>query len=785
MASSYTLSFSRVVYTPGNFSIGIVSNSPGNRWENRHIDFNNDGINDFVINMNYTSVDHITPSACPDGATRFESQQTSSTNGIAIFSNHVSDISTGISEDIIIHHDSHLWKTKLSTEIWRYYQYQSTYTPFSTTCLRYNNSYTTGIFSNPGYLGVKFKIGDHIHFGWIHIGNNHLIGYAYETIPGFPIKTGDKIGYWGSTDPNYNTIKGNVFSDLNGNCIKDIGETGIPNIVVYTLTNNFAGLTDENGNYEILVSGGSGSYTIVPDTVISKDSKFLVSCASTSVIATFSGNNQITYGKNFGLRQAVCSELNVELSSDRRRRCFRNYTTVHYSNSTLQNSAPALLKVILPEYVKAITSTPTWTEKISDTLIYDLGIINANSSGTIKITDSVSCETGVTGLTQCTRAFITPKNSCVINPLWDQSDIRLFGNCSGSTYYSTIENTGSGDMDDSLAYRIFINDTLAKTGKYKLASHATLEITIPTHGSTVRIEADQHAYHPNDYYALLAFEGCGIPFTDKISKGHIATMSADNGGRTESTSCLPIIDSWDPNEKEVYPKGIGSESTILQNSDLTYTIHFQNTGTDTAYTVVLVDTLNSHLNLSSLKIISSSHTYKLEVAGKENPRLIFIFPGINLVHSAANEPKSHGFITFSIAQKPNVPLGSSIVNKAYIFFDYNEAIITNETTNKVGEYPVDLVKGNSIQIGDIVSGNSMSLKIEDLKIFPIPAESILTIETARTGLNYELSNSQGINLKTGELDSTNKISIEEFPQGLYFLRISEGGKFLVQKIIKN
>ncbi|PSJ23904.1 hypothetical protein B7P34_36265, partial [Streptosporangium nondiastaticum] len=49
--------------------------------------------------------------------------------------------------------------------------------------------------------------------------------------------------------------------------------------------------------------------------------------------------------------------------------------------------------------------------------------------------------------------------------------------------------------------------------------------------------------------------------------------------------------SFDPNIKEVYPTTISPN----QSEWLTYTVHFQNTGNDTAYLVVLKDTLSQDL----------------------------------------------------------------------------------------------------------------------------------------------------------------------------------------------
>ncbi len=58
-------------------------------------------------------------------------------------------------------------------------------------------------FNRKGYLGLKFKIGKQIHYGWAHLTVQEpgdykfkatLSGYAYESVPNKPIVTGKTKG---------------------------------------------------------------------------------------------------------------------------------------------------------------------------------------------------------------------------------------------------------------------------------------------------------------------------------------------------------------------------------------------------------------------------------------------------------------------------------------------------------------------------------------------------------------------------------------------------------------
>ena len=107
--------------------------------------------------------------------------------------------------------------------------------------------------------------------------------------------------------------------------------------------------------------------------------------------------------------------------------------------------------------------------------------------------------------------------------------------------------------------------------------------------------------------------------------------------------CQEATGSYDPNLIEVSPKGIGANGLISPaDSVLDYTIHFQNTGTDTAFTVMVLDTLDSHLNVASIKQGASSHPCQIDI--KPGNILTATFKHILLPDSIINEKKSHGFV---------------------------------------------------------------------------------------------------------------------------------------------
>jgi hypothetical protein len=143
----------------------------------------------------------------------------------------------------------------------------------------------------------------------------------------------------------------------------------------------------------------------------------------------------------------------------------------------------------------------------------------------------------------------------------------------------------------------------------------------------------------------------------------------------------PVRTSWDPNEKEVSPKGYGPEGYIENGTALNYMVHFQNTGTARARHITVVDTLSEALDLSTLQLTSASASVVLIQAGDNVVK--FRFNDINLPDSTTDLEGSNGFVSFNILPKDDLPAGTQIQNTANIYFDYNPAVVTNTTINTI------------------------------------------------------------------------------------------------------
>lgn len=147
--------------------------------------------------------------------------------------------------------------------------------------------------------------------------------------------------------------------------------------------------------------------------------------------------------------------------------------------------------------------------------------------------------------------------------------------------------------------------------------------------------------------------------------------------------------SYDPNDKQEIHGGFITPAEIAAGKWLDYTIRFQNTGNDTAFNIIIRDTLSSKLLADSIEVIGSSHNCSFTV--KSGQFITCTFNNINLVDSTHNEPLSHGYISYRIKPKSTLVLGDSIRNSASIYFDFNPPVRTNTQITVVSNRPLPVI----------------------------------------------------------------------------------------------
>ncbi|MFK8010092.1 MAG: PKD domain-containing protein [Saprospiraceae bacterium] len=238
--------------------------------------------------------------------------------------------------------------------------------------------------------------------------------------------------------------------------------------------------------------------------------------------------------------------------------------------------------------------------------------------------------------------------------------------------------------------------------------------------------------------------------------------------------------SYDPNDKQVFTASSEDQfGGMIYESDTTlfYQIRFQNTGTDTAFAVVIRDTLDEVLDVTTIRPSISSHLYSLEFEG--NNILIFNFENILLPDSTTNLEESQGYVTFSIDRRLDLPLGTTISNSAAIYFDYNLPVITNEVVNILSEpVSVENIRNQkpSLEVSPNPSQGEFSIfyNLKNaseiwLTVFDIYGEIIFEIEKNK----FQMSGNH-----------MQRFSIKNLPGGIYFLQLKTENGSVVKKILK-
>lgn len=235
--------------------------------------------------------------------------------------------------------------------------------------------------------------------------------------------------------------------------------------------------------------------------------------------------------------------------------------------------------------------------------------------------------------------------------------------------------------------------------------------------------------------------------------------------------CQELVGAYDPNDKRAFPDFGESDYTTLPNENIKYQIRFQNTGTDTAFNVVIEDVISDQLDLASIRPGTSSHGYDFEIT--EERKIRFLFNNIMLPDSNVNLVGSNGFVTYYIDQLPDLSNGTKIENTAAIFFDFNEPVITNTTVHEVDD-------------GIILSSNEVAEK-RDFIISPNPANDHFTLildDEFWLGGQLELFDIIGRKQMSQNIDSRlPSISTSTLENGVYLVRIKNQGSEVTKKVV--
>jgi uncharacterized repeat protein (TIGR01451 family) len=257
-------------------------------------------------------------------------------------------------------------------------------------------------------------------------------------------------------------------------------------------------------------------------------------------------------------------------------------------------------------------------------------------------------------------------------------------------------------------------------------------------------------------------------FTSTITPvGQTDCNDANNAG-----SLLQILgNSYDPNDKTVQRADMYTNSPFPVDyldanvlDDLVYTIRFQNTGTAPAQNIYIMDTLSSNLDWSTFSLVESTHS--MQVVNLGNGKMRFDFPQIWLADSTTNEPESHGHLVYRIRENSGCIPGVEIENTAHIFFDWNDAIVTNTTYN----------------INELFEGLSEESTL-NTKVYPNPTTNMITIELAGD-FEFGLYDIEGRKVLSGTGSEMAQLQLETLNSGVYMLNVNAASGSKTLRLVK-
>ena len=598
------------------------------------------------------------------------------------------------------------------------------------------------------------------------------------------------------TSSNYlcASVSFHVFNDPTQQCYWG---AGIEGVTITIQPGNYVSTTDHNG-FATVANLLDGNYAAIVDTT---SLNWASNCPTTIVFNVINGYEPTDSNYFYLFNTNPCSDPDVSIYAPFLRRCFSNQNV--YVSACNQVTATGVLNasyvdVELDPLLTVNSATIPFTPQGNNVFRFQTGNLNPGQCVNFSISTTVSCN-AMLGQTLCMDANLFPVQSCALDTIpsdppsggggstgggtldglpepctlpWDQSSLSVDGWCQNDTIYFTITNTGQlggGDMECYSPVWVTVDGVVTLTDSIMIQGGQTITYSFPGDGATWILNAEQHPLHPGNSHPNAHVEACGD--TSNWTPDEVNDFPVDDADPVVDIYCGVVTGSYDPNDKTGFPIGQSDQFYIQPNQQLQYAIRFQNTGTDTAFTVVIRDTLDLDLNIFTVTPGVSSHNYEFRMYG---PRVLeWTFNNINLPDSAANQVGSNGFVTYHVEQVPYLAPGTEINNDADIYFDFNAPITTNTTMHRIFEGFVSV-----LNLQDLSKGKKQFI------LYPNPTSSEITITSEKfSNEAYTLCDQMGRVVGSGKLSGTNTtISLSSLSNGIYLLKVE--GNYEAAMVVK-
>lgn len=531
-----------------------------------------------------------------------------------------------------------------------------------------------------------------------------------------PNNTNPYSGYLIKADSTFtvypNSVTGFTWYDSNEDCILDANESKIPKVNVSFVSSQDSFLTRSSQAGEYALGLNQEIYNVTTSPI---SPYWSVSACNPQILDASQHQDTII---NLAF-DAILDLPYITIDAYTRPRwCSSNTYTIEYCNTGTTNFI-GYLEVNIDTALQIDSASIPIVSQSGNTLFFveplGLGIGECKS---FKIYYTIPCDNDLLERTICINAHAYNDSIASLNPLWDLSNLELVVDyqVGEDSVNFQLSNTGAGNMIIPQKLMVIEDNVILTIENKQLNAGETLSIKVPANGKTWRSFINQSIGNPYAKFTTAFIEGATNNL-QTVSTGFVNQFPINGQYAFHYNFCGEVLNSYDPNQKTVYPKGLIPNKLIEANIDLEYLLEFQNTGNDVAYVVRIIDTLPPHLSPESIIPSISSHSYTFNFLSHNVVE--FLFEGINLPDSTSNEAESHGFVKFRIKQKPNNPIGTEINNSVSIYFDYNDPIVTNIAQVVIGELKIVETETN---IKDIELENLI------ISYFPNPSFDFVNIK---------------------------------------------------------
>lgn len=242
-----------------------------------------------------------------------------------------------------------------------------------------------------------------------------------------------------------------------------------------------------------------------------------------------------------------------------------------------------------------------------------------------------------------------------------------------------------------------------------------------------------------------------VRIPSSISPGSVVQFEAETQNISDifpsdnkSNIVQSVTNNISPTFKSVNPTFISPTT-----SRINYFIRFQNKTGFTVSNVSVIDTLDTNLPLTDIRIGSSSHPFQFSVSGNV---LRWDFSNIVLPDSSNDPTLSQGYLYFSAGVRQGLRYGDSIENTAYVQFNGGIPNATNSVVVKMvanSVIPTLADRSNFVltNVGSSYSLENRSYEIRQFEVYDLSGRIIKSFQISPGNhFNFQLPSSNSLYL---------------------------------------